>query len=568
MMALLTGWLAGSPSGDIDNPYLSADLFGFSLDWWPGHESAVGSSPRSSLGADWPVAANGRLLSGYVSTSYTHDYYHRIHRFPLRLDLGNVVTTQVQTVFIWNAHLESCELTEISGLNEGLLVSGQPSPPLQVAATEELIWQLSVTPDGQPVLDTLVEWRFDNGKTAAIRVTANRIVAWPFAPDWGNGVIERLEWLTDVLTSETLAEQRRALRSIPRRFFEAPLYAEGRERQLLDLSLFGWGSRVWALPIWPDIQLLQFPVALGAVRINCQTEYLDFTAGGLAMLRGEDAFTFEVVEVDGVDEFGLDLKRGTQQAWPVRSRLYPARPAQLLEAPQMKRLHDRLQSTEARFLVLDACDWPAVMPATLYRGFPVLEQRPEESDDLTSSYARILSSLDNGAGLPLHSDLAQKTMPVQQWRWLEQGRAERAQLRSLLYALRGQQVPVWVPTHADDLRVIGVVSAQATVLEIEHIGYTRFAKGRVGRRDLRIELHNGTVFHRRVTGSTELSTTVERLIIDSALGVQVEPGAFARISWMALSRLSSDEVEIDHHTDSEGVAACSLTFRGVRDDEL
>jgi len=507
-------------------------------------------------------------LLGYQTSTFSDDYYHRVHINPKRLNLGHVVSTQSTDVRIWNAHLIGQPLVQIVGVEEGVEISGQVAPPTTFLPLQEREYQISVTPNGAPVLDTAIIWSFANGEAPTLRVTANRIIVWSFAPDWGDGVLERLEWLTDVLTSETLAEQRRALRSTPRRFLEAPLYAEGRERQLLDMSLFGWGSRVWALPIWPDIQLLQIPVALGATRINCQTENLDFTDGGLAMLRGEDAFTYEVVEVAGVDEFGLDLKRGTQQAWPARSRLYPARPAQLLEAPQLKRLQDRLQSTEVRFLVLDSCDWPAVLPATSYRGHPVLEQRPEESDDLTSSYARMLSTLDTGAGVPLISDLAQKAMPVQRWRWLELGRAERAQLRSLLYALRGQQVPVWVPTHADDMRVISVVTAQATVLEIEHIGYTRFAQGRVGRRDIRIELDNGTVFHRRITGSTELSTTVERLIIDSALGIQVEPGAFARISWMALSRLSSDEVEIDHYTDSEGVAACSLTFRGVRDDEL
>lgn len=568
-MATLDAFVTQLPVIPAPNSSLSGDLENYQgIVGWPGGVSLAMTNQQQSILASWPISLSPKAISAVRQGSYFQDLYNRIHIAPRRVDLGNVVTTQSFSIFVWNAHIQSEVLSEISGADEGILLSGQAAPPLTISANTEVDWQMSVTPDGQPVLDRFIEWHFENDEKPRVRVTANRIVAWSFTPDWAGGVSERLEWLTDVLTSETLVEQRRSLRATPRRYFEALFYAEGRERQMLDLVLYGWGSRVWALPIWPDVQLLEVQVTIGATRIHCQTEHLDFTIGGLAMLRGEDAFTYEVVEVNGVDEFGLDLKRGTQQAWPARSRLYPVRPAQLLEAPQLKRLHDRLQSTEARFLVLDTCDWAALMPATFYRGCPVLEQRPEESDDLTSSYTRMLSTLDNGAALPLTSDLAQKAMPVQQWRWLELGRAERAQLRSLLYALRGQQVPVWVPTHADDVRVLSLVNAQATVLEIEHIGYTRFAQYRVGRRDIRIELDNGTVFHRRIMGSTELGPTVERLIIDSALGVQIEPAAFARISWMALSRLSRDEVEINHQTDSEGVATCSLTFRGVRDDEL
>ncbi|MBN0084789.1 hypothetical protein JTL67_35465, partial [Pseudomonas aeruginosa] len=95
-------------------------------------------------------------------------------------------------------------------------------------------------------------------------ITGNRITAWTLVPDWADGVQESLEWLTELLTSTSGVEQRRSLRLSPRRSFEAEFYAEGRERVLLDLSLAGWGGRIWALPVWPDIQLLASVTAAGA----------------------------------------------------------------------------------------------------------------------------------------------------------------------------------------------------------------------------------------------------------------------------------------------------------------
>ncbi|CDM42381.1 hypothetical protein [Ectopseudomonas oleovorans] len=570
-MAVLSGQSVRPILGGIDNPNLTTDHWAFAWvnQFAPSpYVSDTQRAGQAPLTTHWPVAANGRSLSGQRRRAHVDDWYHRIHISPQQLDLGNVVSAQTTPIYLWNAFLEPRTLTTIQGLEEGIEVGGQPSPPMLFPALAEKVWQVSVTPDGQPVLDTTLGWAFDNGALASLRITANRIVAWSFAPDWGSSIRELLEWLTDILTSESLVEQRRALRLSPRRQFEAALYVEGRERQLLDLALFGWGTRVWALPIWPDIQLLAAPVPAGSQRIDCDTQHLDFAAGGIAMLRGEDAFTFEVVEIESVDASGLDLNREIQQSWPVGSRLYPARPAQLAEQPTLRRLTDTVQSAEVRFLVLEPSVWPDVMPAGLYRGRPVFDTRPDESEDLTGSYARLLASLDSGLSLPLVTDVAGRAMPVQEHRWLDMGRATRAAYRSLLYALRGRQRAIWLPTHADDMTAVATITSVATTIDIEAIGYTRFGQARPGRWDIRIELWDDTVFHRRITGATELSADIERLALDSALGQQVEPSDIRRISWLVLCRLDVDQVEIEHITDSEGVAASSLIFRGVRDDEF
>lgn len=568
-MTTIQGSISCSALQPDANPHLTSALDAFEgIIGWPPVVADVTGSLYAEVLTDWPVSTSPRVLVGSRSGAYSDDFYYRVHVSPQRLDLGNVVSTQQASVFVWNAFLEARTLLGITGTDEGLQLSGQAAPPLLFAALQERIWHLSVTPDGQPVLDTRVVWGFDNGASPSIRVTANRIIAWSFAPDWGDSIVERLSALTDNLQSDSGVEQRRALRLAPRREFEAQMYAEDRERQLLDLALFGWSGRIWALPIWPDIQLLAQPVNAGADRISCATEYLDFVVNGLAMLRGESAFDYEVVQIAGIDATGLDLVRATQRAWPRGARLYPVRTAQLMEQPSLTRLTDRAQGAQVHFLVMEPCDWPALAPVATYLGWPVLEERPDETEDLTSSMQRLLSQLDSSLGMPLTTDLADRAFPITGYRWVDMGRAARAAWRSLVYALRGQQVAMWVPTHADDLTLVATISDVATTLDIENIGYTRFAQGRPGRRDIRIELYDGAIFYRRITGSTELDGDVERLSISSSLGRLVTPSQVARICWMVLSRSASDVFEIEHITDSEGPATGSLTFRGVRDDEF
>ncbi|HBO4355108.1 TPA: hypothetical protein L4U31_002866 [Pseudomonas aeruginosa] len=569
-MAVLLGQLVQSCAGGVlANPLLTGDHWHF--DWVnqfdpvpfgcdtlrPGHGTLV---------THWPVEANGRAITGQRMRAFVDDWYYRVHISPQQLDLGNIVSAQSTPIYVWNAWFVPRTLLDVDGLDEGIIVTGQPDPPLLFNPLQELLWQLTVTPNGAPVLDTIVAWEFDNGSTAGVRVTANRIIAWAFVPDWGDGVLELLSWSTDILQSETAKEQRRSLRQTPRREFEAHVYVEGRERQLLDLALHGWSARTWALPLWHEIQLLHIGIPSGAMFIPCATVALDFTEPGLAMLRGESAFISETVEVAEIRSDGLLLKRGTQQAWGPGTRLYPARSAQLQEEPQLTRLTDTLISADVRFLIVEQSHWPAAMPMATYRGWPVYDQRPDESEDLTHTLARLLLTLDNGTSTPLYTDTANRGLVVRGHRWIDLGRAARAVLRSFLYALRGRWSAVWIPTHADDLTLVDVVTSVATSMNIAACGYTRFSNGAPGKRDIRIELTDGTVLHRRITGSAELTPEIEVVNIDTALGRQVAPSDVARICWMNLMRLDSDVQKLEHITDSEGVATWSTVWREVRDE--
>ncbi|MBZ9665431.1 hypothetical protein H3221_011795 [Pseudomonas sp. LMG 31766] len=568
-MAVISAFSSQAPLNPSHNPMLSADLEQLDgIVGWPGGQSAVADCARAQLITSWPVEANRQAISAISVNCYSADFYHRIHISPQQLDLGNVVSAQTQDVFLWNAFLEPRTLVDIDGTDEGVLVSGQPSPPLLFPALKELTWQLTVTPDGQPVLDTVVTWEFDNGREAGLRITANRIIAWTFVPDWGDGIVEGLTAATDILQSESGVSQRRKLRGSPRREFNGAMYAEGRERQLLDLALFGWSDRIWSIPIWPDIQLLDAGIAAEVDFIPCSTQWLDFRNGGLAMLRGEDAFTSETLEILEVLPEGLQLKRNTQLAWPAGSRLYPARSAQLLEEPSLNKLTDRLFEAEVRFLVVEVCDWPKWLPATLYRGRPVWDRRPDDSENLTHAAQRLRSTLDSGFAQPLITDTARRALQVLGQRHLDLGREARALVRSFIYGMDGRQKVVWVPTHMDDLTLLAPATAVATTIDVANIGYTRFSNGKPGRRDIRIERWDGTVLMRRIIGATELDGQTERLALDAALGSDLQPADVARISWMNLMRFESDTQNIEHMTDSEGVAAWATAFREERDDEF
>ncbi|QDR42971.1 hypothetical protein FPJ25_15610, partial [Pseudomonas aeruginosa] len=107
--------------------------------------------------------------------------------------------------------------------------SGQASPPLGFAALEERTWTVSIGTDGPPVVNARIVWKLQGEPDMVLVITGNRIIAWTFAPDWGDSIVERLSASTNILQSESAVTQRRAMRLAPRREFEANMYAVDRE---------------------------------------------------------------------------------------------------------------------------------------------------------------------------------------------------------------------------------------------------------------------------------------------------------------------------------------------------
>lgn len=391
-------------------------------------------------------------------------------------------------------------------------------------------------------------------------------VVWPVPPDWRNPVRESLAWLTDVLQAPaTGVTQHRSLRQAPRRTFTFDVVAAGQERRVADALIADRGGRSdWALPIWPDVQYLAAPLSSGATTIPCDPAYRDFVGGGRALL-WRSLRQWELVTIDEVGEDGLELASATTQAWPAGTRLYPVRRARLADGPEETLWTDLSGRRTLTFLVQEACDWPAQLPATEYLGHPVLEHVSDAGENGSLSYARILTDEDNDVGLPATFDLAGRAFRAQSHRWRLWGAAERAAFRSLLYGLRGRQVPLWVPSGLQDLKATASIGSSSTWLTVEWAGYTLYGRQQPNRRDVRIVLHDGTAFIRRITGSAE-SGANEVLQLSSALGQTVAPGAIRRIEFLTLCTLASDEVVIEHHADLAGAARASTPFTAVVPD--
>jgi len=384
---------------------------------------------------------------------------------------------------------------------------------------------------------------------------------WPFQPN--GAVTERLEWLTDVMLSASGVEQRTRLRTYPRRFFEFDVLLDERAARTAENLLHGNLTGEWLLPVWMDAERLAAPLAAGSTSVPVGASVRDYAAGNSLLLLGDTMAGNEGVVIATVGGGTVTLTTPTVATWPAGSTVVPLRAARLAGNPSFARFTGASLYGRLRWQCVDSTDWTAAIEDS-YRSLPVMTHRSNWDADPTREYARTQSVVDSGTATPAWATISDAPVAAQSHRWLCDGRTEIDAMRQWLFARRGRQSCVWLPSWARDLHLQATVGAAATTLDVEHCNYSASIAQAVGRRDIRVLLTDGTTYYRRITASTVIDADTERLTISSALGASVTPADVAAISFMHLARLDTDAVEIAWHR--WDVAEAVFATQGIGND--
>ena len=569
-MTILVGVLGRSGSGGFRSSYVSvgfSEYTGRNCIGWPPGESISAVGYGKYPGKHFPVSGLGKRRSAIFAKAYMHDFYFRVHVIPQKIDLGNISSEQGFDLIVWNAYFEPQKISTVTGVGSGVALTPPRSLPFDLQPLEETLWKGTALADGDPEIDIQVSFNFDDVDSPKAHITGMRVSMWPFLPDWTEPIEERLEWLTDVLTSGTGTEQRRSIRLSPRRYYRAQFLLFKDDRQYFEMSMVHNGAGTWALPLWAEMQETSEALQAGDDAIRCDTVNRELRPESMIVLRAADVndiFTIETAIIASVFDDHVTLKRPLQKDWPVGTRLYPARSARLHSLPKVEYRSDEVTQTQVHFEVVGGNDWNAQPPAKMYRGFPLFDTRPDESKNLTSEYLRILKTLDNMTGIPAVVDMTGSGFYAQEHAWFLVGTQELSDFKGLLYYLRGRQVPVWVPTHKADLSIARI--SFGDVLFVKKINYTGFGLNRLGKRDIVIERNDGTSSAHRIVAAMDIGNNIERLSISPELDSELKPEDCARISFMGLCRLNSDSVTLEHVSDITGLTRASVIWRSLKEE--
>lgn len=551
------------PSDEYRVPYSSVDLADYVL---PMHSIAADTFD-AFVGVQTdtqPINEPVRVQIGAAVDSFRDDWYYRIHIVPNPIDVGNLAQDQQRQVEVFNAWFVDKTLSSVLARDDGGLTLTQPVvTPYDYRLLESQFYDLSITTKGPAVIDAGYKFNF-GAESPELIVNGRRVVLWPFKPNGRRSMLDRLNWKTEVLGHYDGSEQRRKLRKYPRRSLEYRMTIAAADRQLLAPLLVGWQSRNYVLPLWMDGSFLTADAGLGSNQLMVDDVGPGWVDDDFAVLF-KSPTQHEVVEVESVNGNQVTLKRDLVATWPAGTRVYPARPAWLNPEQNITRVTTAINDAVLRWEIRQERMQPPANALPEYRGAPVLEDMPNGREAVPYEWRRALARLDNGTGIPDVRDKNDWASTRESFLYTWPDRENIRYWQGLLYGFAGRLNGFWSPTWVDDMTLVAVVASGAVSFDIVNIGYARLIASGEGWRDLRIALRDGTLLYRRILAATEISESVERLTLDAAPGLEINPADIRLISFLQWSRLDADLIEMQWHTSA--VVESRLPVRRIKDEE-
>lgn len=379
-------------------------------------------------------------------------------------------------------------------------------------------------------------------------------------PDWAEGSMEHLEWLTSVTESPQAVEQRMGLRISPRVMFEYTYVVFNRRRTHFDMLNMAAAGSPFYLPVWHDKATLTSLSSAGATVLSLDTQYTDFQNCPVAVLMTNE-YDYELVEIQSFTDSSLTLTLGLSRLWPAGSVIYPCKKVRVETQLSGERHADRAFKGRMRFQSLEKNDSNSEIVLNTYLDNLVLEDEPNEAGGVGYQYNRKEYLLDTKLGLQLLSDVA--PFVNQNHSWFAKGRQKAWRLRGLLYALQGKRRPIWVPSFFSDFELAADAADDAVTLTVRRCGYSDTGGPFTHRDHIVIHLRGGTRLYRKIVDAAIVGDEglYEEIGLSEPTGVAFTPDEVLRISFITLCRLDQDMIELVHHTDSTGLTTANLVWR-------
>jgi len=241
---------------------------------------------QSVAAADGPMCANTRIPSVLVGASpvpmFGSCLFEKMLVLPRKKLLGFLVGAASWLLEVWNTHTASAmDLTAVSTTGAGgVVVDGPTSKTFWPGQCQG--YTLSVPAAGLIRVSNVVIFSFPGTTGTEHTVTGTRLQVFPARCDWSDPYSETISFNTEVLQAWNRKEQRIRHRTNPRYALSYRVCATSpREAIQLHNLLYDWGTRIFGVPVWPELAHLTFGVMPGATSIPMESSNLPSFTGML-----------------------------------------------------------------------------------------------------------------------------------------------------------------------------------------------------------------------------------------------------------------------------------------------
>lgn len=553
-MAMINGQESSSPIGGYANPNVSIALRSIDPSWigWPTKQADVGTD-SSSVVTKVVAAVHPKVVNGMTALSYMDDFYYHVIVDPSSINLGNLLVSQTQEVHLWNGFLEPITIDEFTVSDgDGFTVIppvGFETAPFTLQPLQEIVYQVTVSLVGPPNIDTTLTWSSDKGSGTS-EIVGSRVTIFPFLPNWANGIDETLSARSSVLRAPDGSEQSVTLRGNLRRAYNMPYLLRDGMAQYAENLLFGWQSRIFGVPAWPEQDYITAAVVAGASVISVPTTNKSFSVDGTFMVfSGRDVLNAEVKEILSITATTITTKAPFGADWPKDARIVPI----LLGAanPQLQGTRHVPSAVEMAIQfdlqpINTPDNAPLVAAPALYRGYEIYLGRTNWRDGLSVNMNTDVIRVDMQTGVFQLVPRSGYSNAGRSHDWFLKTNSDVALFRQWLKRRRGKAVGVWMPSAMEDFTAADIFLSNSLSIKVKTNGYALMVAQHPSRRDIFIRTGDAT-YSRRIMSSGDNGDGTTTLFIDAVLGKQINPEDIRQFSYLFFYRMASDETTLHWH---------------------
>lgn len=360
---------------------------------------------------------------------------------------------------------------------------------------------------------------------------------FPFQPDWSSSYKVVRTYKTDIITSRSGKEQRRACRNRPRRSLEFTVTELNEQTNLL--------ARTMNRQQGADIYMADYSrQAVTTSNLAAGDATVDFAsvpswmAGPVVLVNGP---AMEVRQPGTQSSGAVTFADTTANAWAAGTFVYPALLGRLAAELQGTRITDQKVQVTVDFDVRPASEPeidPPAAPVT-FNDREVFLIRPDWGQAFGLNFQHPFETVDYGEGRVAYINPIAFASLAQQTTWLELTPADMTLVEDVFTRAKGQRGEFYMPTWVNDLPPLTVAHSGTNTFTVAGNDVANDYSGDTVFKALCVVYLDGTFQFAKISG---ISASGGNSVVECATNFtrDIDPATVSMVCWMPVWRFASD----------------------------
>lgn len=388
---------------------------------------------------------------------------------------------------------------------------------------------------------------------------------WNITPNWAGGLTADYEFLTEIETSRSGKESRRALRSTPRRSLSFSALAEGARLRALGRLMVRAQNGELKLPDFARRTYTATALPTSGNSVTAE-EVPDWIAAGkeIALVDGRRS---ELRTVTAVNGNTVTFAEAATAPWPSGTSLSPILQGRVNPAFETRRETDSVATMTVDFTVTptsEDLDDGEIDSDAIFGQREVWFHRPNWREPPQVAHLHPVETVDFERGPVAHFspiEFASRTLAAT---YSNRSAAETQSMIDFFTRRKGRRGEFYMPTFESDLVPIEGASEDATTLLVADSEVHETFAGDTVFRNIAVITYSGFVFFRRIA-ATAAEGSNTRITLTSPWPADIPLHDIEMISWLTVMRFSTDTLRVKWITDQ--VAEMRISFTAIEDLE-